>query len=478
MTILVVGNNGLIRRAIIDTLYRGPHHVRLFAPDATAAASEWPAHVEPYASEFTATSALTEACRGCDVMTLLESDLGVSHDAMRHMVDAAATAEVARVLHVAPLQEDATEHIVQRFPRDWLVIRHSLVYGPGDPVVSRALVLMRSLPVVPLVGGTQRLQPLWYADLGDIVGAAIESPRIPWRQDIPVAGPESITLHDLYEHLALLIDRRPPRIAVPEFLQTYGSRVAELLHLPTDRLSTLLAGVADRTPETIPDGAAQNVSRIFGVRATLLDEGLTRLANELAEQVPGEGIGSIELKRFWTDIRGSAHDAISLMRLFKDRFNDMVPIPFGVEPVSPGERIVAGETLTAKLPLRGHVQVRVEEATDRQVTLVTLQGHPLSGIVRFRTEDVADGVRFEIMTCDQASNAADWVFLTAGGAHAQSANWHTVLQRVVDASGGSAEDAQQTTRKLSKEEAAALDPTFATLIAHRPAPETRTRAAG
>lgn len=491
MTILVTGEAGLIRRSIIDALLRGPHRVRLFAPDATTAANDWPAHVEPRPFAYDASEPLAEACRGCEAVVLLENAAsespaasrdargpGVAVSDIRRIVDAAATAEVGRLLYVTARRDAGpdgqggeAERVVRAFPREWLIIHHGAVYGPGDPIISRALILMRSLPVVPLTGGSHRLQPLWHGDLADAVVIALESPRVDAGQVIPLVGPDSITVHDLYDHIALLIDRRPPRIPVPEFLSTYGSRVAELLHVPGALVPSLLMTAGIGMSHVFPTDAADNLSRVFGIQATSLDEGLMRLANEGSEQMTADGVGAIEIKRFWADIRDSQHTASSLMRLFKVRFNEIMPIPFGVEPASPNNYLGQGLTLTARMPLRGHVQVRVEEATDRQVTLATLQGHPLSGIVRFTTEDVADGVHFEVMTCDRAANAIDWIIFSVGGGQHQSANWREVVRRVVEASGGSGQT-QHTVQKLTEEEAAAVDATIGAFVQRRRPPAT------
>jgi NADH dehydrogenase len=104
------------------------------------------------------------------------------------------------------------------------------------------------------------------------------------------------------------------------------------------------------------------------------------------------------------------------------------------------------------LPGRGHVQVRIEDVSDEHVIVATLRGHVLAGIVRFSAVDLAGGVRFEVLTCDTAANALDWMALSLGAARVQDANWTRVVQNVAKLAGGEASDISVDGRRLHGEE--------------------------
>ena len=74
-------------------------------------------------------------------------------------------------------------------------------------------------------------------------------------------------------------------------------------------------------------------------------------------------------------------------------------VEVGAEPGTPNV-VEEGATLTLSLPLRGHIQVRVAEASDRRITLLTLSGHPLAGAVRFLCSDDASFVTGEVLLVD------------------------------------------------------------------------------
>jgi hypothetical protein len=90
------------------------------------------------------------------------------------------------------------------------------------------------------------------------------------------------------------------------------------------------------------------------------------------------------------------------------------------------------------IPGRGNVQVRVVECDDARVTLATLEGHPLTGVVRFCAEPRGDAVRFEIETLTKPATTFDFVAMRTIGQHFQDANWRKVIEGVVEMSGGEA----------------------------------------
>src|SRR5947209_3373395 len=92
-----------------------------------------------------------------------------------------------------------------------------------------------------------------------------------------------------------------------------------------------------------------------------------------------------------------------------------------------------GETLTLEIPVRGHVQVRVAEAAERRITLLTLAGHPIAGAVRFLIESRGDAVRFEIQVWDRPASMIDQLLMRAAGEWLQRAAWIALATNVARA---------------------------------------------
>jgi NADH dehydrogenase len=453
MTVLIAAAaaSDPLTRATIDGLVRREHDVRLFSPDADEAAMEWLAHVEPWVDAgCDLPLGLLEGCRAVLLLRTSVADGPAARGAralqrVRRLVATASGAGVDRVVYVAGTRarhaEAAAlpdEEALVRQAAAWLILRAPSLYGPGDPVIARHLTAVRNLPAVPVIGGGCAIRPIWFEDLAAAAAGSVEGPPEELRRVVTLAGPDTVTSGDLYRRLTALTGRRPLRLPLPA-LAAFGAGFLPRRARRPASMARAIAAFAGR--RTLPsDDAVAALARLARVAPMRLSDGLARLAIDEDEQLPEEGVGGLEVKHFWADIRAPRLDARELMRRFRTRLTEVMPIAFGVEPGSPQTLVVRGATLTARLPLRGHAQVRVEEASDRRVTFATLQGHPLAGVVRFESSPIEGGVRFSVTTCDRASNAFDWLTLALGGGGGQDANWRVVVSNMVEQSGGQAPD--------------------------------------
>ena len=106
----------------------------------------------------------------------------------------------------------------------------------------------------------------------------------------------------------------------------------------------------------------------------------------------------------------------------------------------------------------GHVQVRVAAVEPRRVTLLTREGHPLAGAVRFLCEPHGTAIRFQVEVYDRPANVIDFIAMRAVGDRLQDHTWSHVVERMVQISGGSASnDVEHETVTLDDEEAAAIE---------------------
>jgi len=368
-------------------------------------------------------------------------------EAAREALRMAETSDVRRFVLLSPLVPNrevrAAEELVRGSRLPWTIVRCASVYGPGDPVVAALLKMVRTLPAVPIAGGDRPFQPIWHADLIAALNAIPERDDLA-RKVIHLAGEESTSLNELFEKLVQITGRKPLRIPAP----------------------ARLAPVEVEADDVLPDGEPNGLTSILRIVPTPLDEALRILADSLRENLPEEGVGALHHKTLHAVIHGSEHDALDLMLLFRERILDVMPIDFAAEPGAQ-VRVELGATLTAALPLRGHIQVRVEEVTPTRVVLGTVEGHPLAGIVEFSARDVVDGVRFAIDIYVRAANVVDFVALRTIGIPAQWANWRSVVQRMIDLSGGTSDGVHSVSEKLHGEEAAAVEERVREMIQRR-----------
>jgi uncharacterized protein YbjT (DUF2867 family) len=446
MKLVIVGGNIHLQRSVAQSL-AGTHHVHLVSHSASPDSAQLEPTREPNANPAVIhdVPASFEAAIVLDRSLLplvLADEETEPESATEALLQLASQSGARRVLFVCSPTGNTgvTKPWESAQAPEWLVLRCAPVYGIVDDAISQFLFLMRAAPVVPIISDTQAMWPLWQEDLSQALAVALDLPSHQLQREVDLAGPERVTHSELYDKIAALIDRRPLRVPLPEFL--------------AKRAPAKLAPFIGATGHG--SRGADTLRTMFGITPTALDAGLNRLIKTLPEVTPGEGVGTVEVKRFGTLIRGSRYDAAGLLREFRTHFADVMPVPIGVEPALPATELHEGETLSIALPGRGHVQIRVEEATPRHVVVGTLRGHVVAGVVRFATRDVPDGVRFEVMTCDAAANAADWLSLTLGSTRIQDANWARVVQNVVKLSGGQSDGIEHDARRLDDDEAAAV----------------------
>lgn len=484
MKVLVTGGTGVIGEGAIPELIARGHTVRLLSRHAKEDAKQWN-DVEPFEGNVADPESIRGAADGCDVILHIAGIVAenppdvtfakVNVGGTQNMLDEAQRANVKRFIFVSSLGADIgesdyhkskreAEELVRRSTLDWTIVRPGNVYGPGDEVMSTILKMVRALPAVPVIdNGDQEFQPIWHEDLAKMLAAIVERSDLT-KQILEAAGPEITTMRDLITRFGEITGRSPVSIPVPMALAQLTTRFASVVALPVDdnKLTML-------QEENIVRGTS--AASVLGVTTTPLDRGLKQLADALKETLPEDGFGALEHKRFYADIQGSRMNAVAIMSTFRDKVNEFMPIEFVAEPGAP-DKIAKGATLTGSLPLRGNFQVRVEVAEPTHVVFATIEGHPLAGIVEFTSTDTEHGLRFAIDTYTRASNFFDWVAVRTVGAPAQDANWRAVVQRVIDASGGTSEGVQQEKEKLDDAAAAAVEKRVRGLVQDRKREET------
>jgi uncharacterized protein YbjT (DUF2867 family) len=486
MKVLVTGGTGVIGESAVRALHRRGHTVRVLSRHAGRDQKWWPEGVDGWAGDVSDEKSVRGSASGCDVVLHIagiaderppaHTFQAVNIDGTRYVVLEAERAGVKKIVYVSSLGADrgqsdyhrsklVAEDVVRAFSRDWAVLRPGAVYGPGDEHVSVLLQMIRSLPVIPTIGdGNQRFQPMWHEDLGEALALSVE------RSDVrcctlEVPGPDLTSQNDLTDRLRKLTGRSAPQAPLPELFASWGLRALDVLGINVPFTDAQLRMLTEGN--FIPPGRANALTDVFGIVPTRLDEGLRRLANEQPDQLPSEGIGALSRKRFWVDLRDARYDADGLFAYVREHLPELMSssiIHVKTEP--DGSTVIEeGETLTIEIPVRGHVQVRVGEVTDRRITLLTVAGHPIAGAVRFLVEPNGDAVRFEIQVYDRPASVFDQIMLRTVGEWLQRAAWISLAENVARVAGQPLTEVQTSEEELTRDELRLVNEWAATLSA-------------
>jgi len=496
MRVLVTGGTGVVGVGTVTELVRRGHSVVLVSRHAERDARQWPAGVTPWPGDVARARTLRGAADGCDVVLHMVGIVDEGDDATFDSVNVQGTAnmlaeteraKVGRFIFVsslgAPTGESAyhrskreAEELVRKFHGAWTICRPGNVYGPGDEQISLLLRMVRSpSPVVPRIGdGDQPIQPIWWEDVANALATVVERPDLA-KRELDLAGGDRTSQNDLIERLSRITGQSVMPVSVPDFLATLGSKAVSLvgwdMSFNEQQVTMLHEGNA------ISPGQQNALTEVLHITPTPLDEGLKKLADLQPEQLPSEGIGSLNRKRYWADIKGTTLDADGLFARFRTHFNDVLPVFVEAAPEpATTDLIDDGESITLALPMRGHVQVRVAELGKRDTTLLTLEGHPLAGAVRFSTMPLEGDVRFQVEVFDRAANVLDLIAMRTLGDRLQSQTWTAVVENVIGLSGGRApEGVQQESRSLDEQEAERVERWAADLAMRRRREENAER---
>lgn len=472
MKVLVTGGSGVVGASTVTALLQRGHSVRLLSRHADRDARSWAHGVAPVQGDISDPASVRGAADGCDAIIHLVAIVAedppettfekVNVEGTRVMVKEAERAGVKRLVYVSSLGCDrgesgyhrskhAGERVVEQFNGRYIILRPGAVYGPGDEHLSVLLRLVRTLPVVPVIGdGEQQFQPAWHEDIAEAIAMSVERDDL-FGRTLELAGVETTSQRQLMALMREVTGRSPAIAPVPELFASLGIRIAEMagvdIGFNESQFRMLVEG------NVIRGDAVNALTQIFHVDPTPLRAGIARLADVQPEQLPQDGVGPMRRKRFWADITGSAMTPDALFAAIREQFMTTWPDPVtaAVEPDG-ATAIELGETLTLDLAVRGHCQVRVAELSERErhFTLVTVDGHPLAGMVRFSVAPASAASRFCVEIFERPATIIDYVAMTALGDAIQASTWVGLVERVVALSGGSTTEIHQEKGELDE----------------------------
>ena len=251
----VIGGSGFLGRYVVKRLAAASHVVRVAVRDPETAMSLRPmgrvGQVVPLYANITADGTLARAIDGADIVVNLVGVLaerragdfkamqaeGAGRVArlsaaagVRHLVQISAIgADPASPSAYARTKAEGEALVRQHFPTA-TILRPSLVFGPEDQFFNRFASLAMISPIMPVIAGASRFQPVFVGDVADAVRGAIHQPDA-WGQTYELGGPRIMTFREILGWILAQTGRHRPLMAMPD-------SVARLLaHIPFSGLT-------------------------------------------------------------------------------------------------------------------------------------------------------------------------------------------------------------------------------------------------
>jgi uncharacterized protein YbjT (DUF2867 family) len=154
------------------------------------------------------------------------------------------------------------------------IFRPSLVFGPEDQFTNRFAALARMSPLVPLIGGDTRMQPVYVGDVATAVADAVDG-GTKAGSTYELGGPEVLTMREIIEIILSTIERKRMLLPVP-----FGLAKLQALMLQ------FAPGPLKLTPDQVALLRIDNVVSDAAKAAGLTLEGLGITSDSLEAIVP------------------------------------------------------------------------------------------------------------------------------------------------------------------------------------------------
>ena len=252
----VFGGAGFIGRHVVQRLAKAGFIVRIAGRDTEKAGRlrtlGGVGQVVPVSASVTDEASVARAVAGAEVVVnlvgiLFERKAGdfqrIQAEGAGRVARLAAAAGARRVVHVSAIGADAGSEslyarskaegeaaVLAAFPQA-TILRPSVVFGPEDQFFNRFAALAALLPVMPVVSGETRFQPVYVGDVADAVMAAITRDDAAGRT-YELGGPRAMSMRQVLEFVLEHTHRRRPLVTLPAGLVAFQARIGEKLPNP------------------------------------------------------------------------------------------------------------------------------------------------------------------------------------------------------------------------------------------------------
>jgi NADH dehydrogenase len=273
----VIGGSGFLGRYIVKRLAAAGHIVRVAVRDPAAASFLKPmgrvGQVVPLYANITSDGTLARAIEGADIAVNLVGILAERKSGEFFQLQAEGAGRIARLaaasgvrhlVHMSAIGADADSPakyaqskakgetlVAEHFPLA-VILRPSLVFGPEDGFFNRFASLALISPVMPVISGSSRFQPVYVGDVADAAMAAITRPDAQGKI-FELGGPKIMTFREILGWILAQIGRNRPLVPMPAVAAELMSRIPfsglthdQLLMLARDNVANpALPGLAE-----------------------------------------------------------------------------------------------------------------------------------------------------------------------------------------------------------------------------------------
>jgi len=235
--VTLIGGGGFLGRYVAQALLKAGARVRIAQRDPRQAFFLKPlgalGQTQFVAVDVTRPDTVARAVEHADaVVNLVGSFAGdlqrIHVEGARAVAEAAARLGAGALVHVSAIGADAdsasnyarTKGEAEAAVRDAFanatILRPSTVFGREDQFINRFAGMVSRLPVVPVLRGGARFQPVYVGDAANAVVAALGDPARYGGHLYELGGPEVLTMLEIQQRIASHVGRTPTFLPLPD----------------------------------------------------------------------------------------------------------------------------------------------------------------------------------------------------------------------------------------------------------------------
>ncbi len=252
----VFGGSGFIGRYVVQLLAQQDYVVRVACTNPNGArflqTQGRVGQIVPLAANVTQEEAVIRAVAGADLVVnlvgiLYEPRTGeiqrIHPEGAGRVARLAAAAGVERLVHISAIGADPAspsaygrskaegEAAVRAAFPSATILRPSIVFGLEDQFFNRFAAMAQLLPVMPVISGNTRFQPVYVGDVAAAVAAAAEREEAAG-QTYELGGPRVMSFRELLRYVQEVTGHRKPMVELPLGLARLQARMGEFLPKP------------------------------------------------------------------------------------------------------------------------------------------------------------------------------------------------------------------------------------------------------
>jgi uncharacterized protein YbjT (DUF2867 family) len=253
--ITVFGGSGFLGRHVVRALAKRGYRIRVAVRRPDLAISLYPigviGQIQAVQANLRYDESIARAVERADAVVNCVGILAENGRQTFDEVQAEGARAIARavtpgipLVHVSALGADADSQsgyartkaageaaMLESHP-DAVVLRPSVLFGPGDSFFNRFGALARALPVLPIAGAETRFQPVFVGDVAEVAARAADG-IVPGGRIYELGGPEIRTLRELVEYVLAVTERRRKVVSLPLPAARLQARALEIAHALT-----------------------------------------------------------------------------------------------------------------------------------------------------------------------------------------------------------------------------------------------------